>query len=107
MHKIYKMSDNSKSVIEAVIKDENINLMHMVLMKNESLKTHYSNANIYMLVKEGLLSLKLNEGVFETFEKNTIINIPFNTKMYVQNNDNEMLEILVFKAPAPNNEIYK
>ncbi|MGD1823499.1 MAG: hypothetical protein ACPKM0_12165 [Pleomorphochaeta sp.] len=105
--KLYKMSDNNQSVVEAVIKDDNINYMHMVLLANENLKTHYTNANVYMTVREGTLSIKLNDGEFVEYEKNTVINIPYNTKMDAQNHTEELLELIVIKAPAPGNEIYK
>jgi len=105
--KIYTMSDNKSNVIEAVIKDENLHYMHMVLFQNESINTHYSNANVYMTVREGKLSLSLNNGEYNIYEKNTVVNIPFNTKMDVQNHDKEALELIVIKAPAPNSKIYK
>ncbi|NCD04591.1 MAG: hypothetical protein EOL97_00570 [Spirochaetia bacterium] len=104
--KIYTMSDNNTKIIEAVIKDENLHYMHMVLFQNESLNPHYSNANVYMTVREGKLSLSLNDGEYIVYEKNTVVNIPFNTKMNVQNHNKEVLELIVIKAPAPNSEIY-
>ena len=101
IEKVYKMSDSDKSVIEPVIKDENINFMHMVLLKGEALKTHYTNANVYMTVVKGTLSLSLENGNIATYENNTVIKIPFNTKMDAKNLNEETLELFVVKAPAP------
>ncbi|MDC7248687.1 MAG: cupin domain-containing protein [Sphaerochaetaceae bacterium] len=98
---IFKISDSNTPVVEAVIKDENINFMHMVFKGGESLKTHYSNANVYMTVIKGILSLSLDDSPFKKYEENTVIKIPFNTKMMVQNHDAEILEIYVIKSPAP------
>jgi quercetin dioxygenase-like cupin family protein len=98
---IFKISDSNKAIVEAVIKDENINFMHMVFNSGESLKTHHSNANVYMTVVKGILSLSLDDSPFTKYEENTVIKIPFNTKMMVQNHDEEILEIYVIKSPAP------
>jgi len=98
--KIYKMSESSEHIIEAVIKDDNINYMHMVLLEGEKLKTHYTNANVYMSVREGSLSLKLNDKDFVNYERNTVINIPYNTKMDAQNHSKDVLELIVIKAPS-------
>ncbi len=98
---IFKMNKIDTSVVEAVIKDENINFMHMVFNNGESLKTHYSNANVYMTVVKGILSLSLNDLPFMKYENNTVIKIPYNTKMKVQNHDEDILEIYVIKSPAP------
>ncbi len=106
IEKIFKMSDNNESVIEPIIQDENIHYMHMVFKKDEKLRTHYANANVYMTVREGILSISLNDGSFNKYEKNTVLKIPFNTKMDVQNHDEETLEIIVVKSPSPGSEIY-
>ena len=101
IEKVYKLSDSNKPIIEPVIKDENINFMHMVLLKDESLKTHYTNANVYMTVVKGVLSLSLEDKDFVQYEKNTVLKIPYNTKMDAQNHGEDILELFVVKAPAP------
>ena len=50
IEKVFAMSTRSEHVIEAVLTDEYITYMHMVLLKDEALPTHYTNANIYMTV---------------------------------------------------------
>lgn len=103
IEEIYKISDSNKPIIEAVIKDENLNFMHMVLLTGEKLKTHYTNANVYMTVVKGTLSLSLEDNEFKQYEKNTVLKIPYNTKMDAQNHGTEILELFVVKAPAPGN----
>ncbi len=98
---IFKISDSNKPVIEPVIQDENLHFMHMVLLEGESLRTHYTNANVYMTVVKGTLSISLDESDFEKHDKNTVLKIPFNVKMDVQNHDSDILELFVVKAPAP------
>jgi len=106
IEKIFKMSNNNESVIEPIIQDENIHYMHMVFKRNEKLRTHYANANVYMTVREGVLSISLDDGPFNKYVKNTVLKIPYNTKMDVQNHDETTLEIIVVKSPSPGNPIY-
>jgi quercetin dioxygenase-like cupin family protein len=107
IEKIFTISDSNIPVTEAVIKDDNINFMHMVFEEGGVLKTHYSNANLYMTVVKGTLSISLDDGEYRKYEKNTVLNIPFKTKMNVQNHDKDILELYVLKTPAPGNSCYK
>lgn len=99
--KIYKISDSNTPIVEPIIKDEHINFMHMVFEEGSAFKTHYSNANLYMTVVKGILSISLDDGEFIKYEKNTVLNIPFNTKMQIHNHDAELLELYVIKSPGP------
>ena len=101
IEKVYKMSPSDSHVIEPVIKDENIHYMHMVLLKGEGLPVHNANANVYMTVVQGTLNISLENGDFNIYTKGTILNIPFKTKMNVRNENEEILELFVVKAPAP------
>jgi len=103
IEKVYKMSSSDLHVIEPVIKDENIHFMHMVLSEGEALPPHYTNANLYMTVVKGILSLSLENEPFNKYEKGTILQIPFNIKMNAQNKDKDILELYVVKAPKPKN----
>jgi quercetin dioxygenase-like cupin family protein len=72
---------------------------------NQGLPEHYSNSNVYMIVVRGTLTLQLDEQEPHKYGKGNIINIPFHTKMNVNNKDEEVLELFVMKAPNP--RIYK
>lgn len=106
IEKVYNLTTRSEHVIEPVIKDEHIHYMHMVLLKDEALPTHYTNANIYMTVVSGTLHLSLSDQEFKVFPSGSVINIPFQIKMIAQNREAEILELLVVKSPAPGSAIY-
>ncbi|WP_200805124.1 cupin domain-containing protein [Acetoanaerobium noterae] len=76
---------------------------HMVFGKEEGLPEHYSNSNVYMNVIRGKLSIGLNDQEVHIYEKGTLLEIPYNTKMNVGNKDEDVLELVVVKAPAPQN----
>ena len=67
------------------------------------LPEHLSNSNVYMTVVRGMLSIGLNDQDIHEYEAGTLLKIPFQTKMNVNNLHDETLELIVVKAPAPNN----
>ena len=101
VEQIFKLSISDDKVVEKVIFDENINYIHMVFNKGEGLPEHYSNSNVYMTVVRGRLSLGLNEQEVHEYDAGTLLKIPVNTKMNVGNRNDKTLELIVVKAPAP------
>lgn len=101
IEQIYKISPGNEKVVERVIQDENIHYIHMVFNEDEGLPEHFSNSNVYMTVVRGKLSIGLNEQEINEYSKGTVLKIPVNTKMNVKNLSDEVLELIVVKAPAP------
>lgn len=101
IEKEYKLSKSNDKVIEKVLLDENIHYLHMVFNKTEGLPEHFSNSNVYMTVVRGKLSIGLNDQEIHEYEAGTLLKIPFQTKMNVKNLNEETLELIVVKAPAP------
>ena len=101
IEQVYKITFGDEKIVEKVIQDENMHYLHMVFNKTEGLPEHYSNSTVYMTVVRGTLSIGLNEQNVNKHEAGTILKIPFNTKMNVKNLNDEVLELLVVKAPAP------
>lgn len=101
IEKIYKYSTSNDKVVEKIIMDDNINYIHMVFNKDEGLPEHYSNSNVYMTVVRGKLSINLDDQGLHEYEKGTLLEIPYNVKMNVGNKNDETLELIVVKAPAP------
>jgi len=56
-----------------------------------------------MTVIRGKLSIGLNDQEIHEYEAGTLLKIPFQTKMNVKNLYHETLELIVVKAPAPQN----
>ena len=99
----YSLEDSKK--VEKTINDDAAMINHMVFPMGQGLPEHYSNSNVYMIVVRGCLTLQLEEQEPHKYDKGKIINIPFHTKMSVNNKDEEVLEIFVIKSPNP--RIYK
>ncbi len=101
IEQIFKLTSGNKKTVERVIMDENIHYMHMIFEANEGLPVHFSNSNVYMTILRGRLSIGLNDQNIHEYEAGTVLKIPFNTKMNVNNMHQDVLELTVVKAPAP------
>ncbi len=98
---IFNFSTGNEKAVERVIFDENIHYLHMVFNKGEGLPEHFSNSNVYMTVVRGILSIGLHDQDIHEYPKGTLLKIPFNVKMNVKNLNEDTLELIVVKAPAP------
>ena len=101
VEQIFKLSRGNEKAVEKVIFDDNLHYLHMVFNKTEGLPEHFSNSNVYMTVVRGKLSIGLNDQEIHEYEAGTLLKIPFQTKMNVKNLNEETLELIVVKAPAP------
>ncbi len=103
VEQIFKLSLGNETTVEKVLFDENIHYLHMVLNKDKGLPVHITNSNVYMTVIRGKLTIGLDEQEPHEYEAGTLLKIPHQTKMNVRNMHAETLELIVVKAPAPNN----
>ncbi|WP_427339098.1 cupin domain-containing protein [Caloranaerobacter sp. DY30410] len=101
IEKVFNYNDSNERLIEKIIDDDNVVLNHMILPKNTGLPEHYSNSNVYMIIVRGTMTISLNDNSPQEYSKGTILNIPFKTKMNVNNFNDETLEFFVVKAPNP------
>lgn len=101
IQKDYTLSITNEKVVEKVLFDENLHYLHMVFPKGEGLPEHFSNSTVYMTVLRGTLSIGLGEQDIYDYEAGTLLKIPYNTKMNVNNLHSDTLELIVVKAPAP------
>jgi len=105
IEKIYNYSTSDEKAVEKIIMDDNINYIHMVFNNGEGMPEHYSNSNVYMTVVRGTLSIQLDDQDDHQYAKGDILEIPYNTKMNVRNKNDDTLELIVIKAPAPKNYV--
>lgn len=92
-------------IIEKLVDDDNVVINHMLLIKNTGMPEHYSNSNVYTIIVRGQMTIKLNDNEPKVYSKGSILNIPFNTKMKINNYSDELLEFFVVKAPNPKDMI--
>lgn len=101
VEQIFKLARGNEKAVEKVIFDDNLHYLHMVFNKGEGLPEHFSNSNVYMTVVRGKLSIGLNDQEIHEYEAGTLLKISYQTKMNVKNLNEETLELIIIKAPAP------
>jgi len=101
VEQVYQFSTGNEKAIERLLFDENIHYIHMVFNNGDGLPEHDANANLYMTVVRGKLSIGLDDQEVHQYGAGTLLKIPEATKMNVRNRDDAVLELIVVKAPAP------
>lgn len=101
IEQVFKISTGDTKAVERVILDENLQYIHMVFNKNEGLPEHFSNSNVYMTVVRGTLSIELGNQENHIYNAGDVLKIPVDTKMNVRNLNENVLELIIIKAPAP------
>ena len=104
VEQVFKMAPGNEKSVKKVIQDENLHYLHMVFDKNDGLPEHHSNSTVYMIILRGKLSIRLNDQEVHEYDKGDVLKIPFKTKMDVRNLHQDILELIVVKAPSPNNQ---
>lgn len=101
VEQIFQLTRRTEKTVEKVIGDENLHYMHMIFGQDEGLPEHFANSTVYMTVLRGILSIGLDDQPVRQYPADTVLKIPFRTKMNVKNRQAEILELIVIKAPAP------
>lgn len=87
--------------IDRVIQDANLHYLHLTFAPGDGLPEHPANANVYMTVLGGTLTIALDGGPDTAYGRGTVLAIPPGTRMHARNLHPETLELTVVKAPAP------
>ena len=88
-------------LMEKVIDDDRVTINHIVVPPGHAVPTHASNSYVHQIITRGTLSLSLEDGEFNRYGPGTIVAVPFDQKMIIQNQGTETLEFFVVKAPNP------
>lgn len=105
IEKNYNYAVSNLKTIERIISDGNADINHMILPNGDSLPIHNSNSNVYIIIVKGILTIKLEDQFPNKYTVGNILNIPFNTKMHLFNESEDILEFFVVKSPSPQNYI--
>ena len=101
IEKAYVYSLGDKRAVEKLIEDENIQYIHVVFDSRDGFPLHDSNSNVYMTVVRGRLSIGLNDQEIHAYGAGSVLKIPYKTRMNVRNEEDDPLELIIVKAPAP------
>ncbi len=103
IEQLFTLEESKERLVQKVVQDDNLDYIHMIFNKDEGLPEHYSNSNVYMTVVRGTLSIGLDEQEIHEYPAMSLLKIQYHVKMNVRNLHDELLELIVIKAPAPKN----
>jgi quercetin dioxygenase-like cupin family protein len=101
IEKSYPFTKTDEKTMEKIIDDEQVNINHIVVRPGEAVPTHVANSFVHQIIVRGTLSLCLEDGPFADYPAGTIVAVPFNQKMSIENRGADILEFFVVKAPNP------
>ena len=101
IEKVYKFAPSQIKMADKIVTDESVSIAYAVLPPGEVILPHLTDANVYMTVLKGTLSITLGEQDEQDYESGTILNFPVDTMMGAKNKGKVNLELFVVKAPAP------
>lgn len=101
MEKSFSFARSEARLVEKIIDDENVAINHIILAQGDYVPEHYSNSNVYLIIISGTMSLKLGEQEVRPYRAGTIVQVPYNVKMNIRNDNPSLLEFFVVKAPSP------
>ena len=101
IEEVFDLNVNQDKKVDKVIQDENLDYIHMRFLKDEGLPIHISNSNVYMTVLQGTLTIGLDDQELHVYPSGSLLKIPYKTQMNVRNLHDNLLELIVIKAPSP------
>ena len=101
VYRLGQLKAGQEKLVEKVVVDKYLNYIHMILPPGQGLPEHNSNANLYMTVVAGVLTLGLDGEESRNYERGNLVTIPKGIKMNVTNQNNDVLELIVVKVPPP------
>ncbi|HPJ01886.1 MAG TPA: cupin domain-containing protein [Candidatus Limiplasma sp.] len=100
IEQLFHYTADDVKTMEQVVKEDNLNLNHIVLPQGESFPKHTANATVYMTVMRGELSIVLQEQDAHTYRRGDVLKIPEGTVMQGFNHREETLELWIVKLFA-------
>ena len=97
----YSFNKSSTKLIEKIIDDSYLQLNHISLEKWQNIPEHFTDSNVYLIIVQGQMKLKLDVHDSRNYSEGSIVTIPYNTKMCIQNEESQILEFFVVKSPNP------
>ena len=83
--------DVTTKVVEKIVNTEHIQINHIVLPKGEQMPKHYSNSYVHLIIVKGEMTLTLENQEAHNYKEGTIVYVPFNVKMLIQNLNSDIL----------------
>lgn len=97
MDKVYHYTITDQEVFENIFKDEKLLMNHVVVQSGKVFPRHPTDANVYILITQGELSITIENNEPITFKAGQLVNIPKGASTELGNRGKKSLELFVVK----------
>lgn len=97
IEKLFKYSLTDKDLFENIISDDNLKLNHVVIESGKIFPRHKTDAEVYIIILKGELSIEIGDQDEKRFGVGDVINIPFGIDSTLGNKGDEITEVFVVK----------
>lgn len=98
---VYGYSITESKAIERIIQNDHVHINHVVLGPGDALPRHGANAQVYLILVRGAVTLSLGDQEAHAYSAGSIVMVPYGTAMRLSNEGNAALEFFIVKAPGP------
>lgn len=95
--KVYKYTVSDQEIFENIFKDENILMNHVIIPPGKVFPKHPADANVYVLIIKGNLSLGIENEAGKIYPAGHLIYIPKGLVTELGNRGPDILELFVVK----------
>lgn len=97
MEKIYAYTQTEKEIFENVFKEDELLLNHVVVPPGKVFPKHPTDAQVYVLITKGELSLAVENSPVKVFGVGQVVHIPKHVDSELGNRGVTPLELFVIK----------
>lgn len=97
MEKVYTYTQTETEVFENIFKEEKLLMNHVVVPPGKIFPKHPTDAQVYVLIAKGELSLSIEDKAVKVFGVGQVVHIPKHVNSELGNRGNSQLELFVIK----------
>ncbi len=96
--KIYTFSTDDVTAVERIVNNEDLRINHLSLAGGESVDPHATAEAAHFIVTQGVLSLRLNEGIEEQYPTGSLIAVKAGSMLAISNRHPMTMHLFVIKT---------
>lgn len=94
---VYTYEKKNQHVLENLFKNDQLLMNHVIVEPGQVFPKHPTDADVYITILSGTLSIALEEGAFETHTVGEIVHVKKGTQSSLGNKGDQVLQMIVTK----------
>ncbi|WP_105616561.1 cupin domain-containing protein [Vallitalea okinawensis] len=97
MFQKFEFTQTEDDLFENILKTEDMLLNHVVMEVGKAFPRHATDAEVFMIINKGEVTVELEVGSEQTFSAGQVLNIPMGTETTLSNKSQSITELFVIK----------